>query len=413
MSRIVTVAVREFVETVKTRAFLISVVFMPMLLLTIVLGSQRLSSVFEDSRQPPRRIAVVDDHGAVYAELDALVQEYNRANSQRLILLSRATFSFPSAAAVEAVRRQELYAVLHVPEGAVSGDAECTLARRDTQMQSAEEMSALLQRAIVSVRFRAMHLDADQVAHMQRAVRLADQNVATDRTTRESDMTRMLTPMVFMFALYFGTFGISWGLLTSVLEEKSSRVVEVLLSAVSPFQLMTGKILGMVLVGAVVLGVWGVAGAISAQARGIPSAISPERLLIVVLYFVPGFLLLASFMAMIGAACNTLKEAQSMASPLSMLNIIPVIFWLPISQYPQSLPSILVSYIPPITPFVMVLRVCADPDTPLTQIITTLALLWASVLAGVWAAARIFRIGVLMYGKPPTLGEMARWLRYS
>jgi ABC-2 type transport system permease protein len=169
----------------------------------------------------------------------------------------------------------------------------------------------------------------------------------------------------------------------------------------------------MVAVGAVVLCVWGAAGFVSAQSRGVTHVISLSRVGFVVLYFVPGFLLLSSMMATIGAACNTLKEAQSMASPLSMLNIIPVLFWYPISKFPQALASVLLSFVPPITPFIMILRICSDPDVPLWQIVATQVVLWASVVGMVWVAAKVFRVGVLMYGKPPTLAEMARWLRYS
>lgn len=79
---------------------------------------------------------------------------------------------------------------------------------------------------------------------------------------------------------------------------------------------------------------------------------------------------------------------------------------------PTSTFSIVLSYIPPITPFIMILRICADPKTPLLEIIATLALLWLSVAAAIWAAGRVFRVGVLMYGKAPTPAEMLRWVRY-
>ena len=122
---------------------------------------------------------------------------------------------------------------------------------------------------------------------------------------------------------------------------------------------------------------------------------------------------MAALLAAVGSVCNTLKEAQSMSSPLTILNIVPMVLWFPLTQNPGSVLGVALSFIPPITPFVMILRICADPDTPLWQIVASLALLWLSVIAMVWAAGKVFRIGVLMYGKAPTLKELVRWVRYA
>jgi ABC-2 type transport system permease protein len=216
-----------------------------------------------------------------------------------------------------------------------------------------------------------------------------------------------------MFLLFMGTMTISQGLLTSVIEEKSSRVVEVLLSAVSPTQLMAGKILGMVCVGALLLTIWGAVGYGGAQARDMGDLVTPYRLTYVVLYFVPGFLLISAFLAAVGAACNTIKEAQSMAAPLTILSLLPIMLWWLIMLNPNGVFSIILSYIPPITPLVMILRICADPEIAIIEVIATLVLLWLSVLFTIWLAGKIFRVGVLMYGKPPSLKELLHWLRYE
>jgi ABC-2 type transport system permease protein len=216
-----------------------------------------------------------------------------------------------------------------------------------------------------------------------------------------------------MFLLFMGTFTISQGLLTTVIEEKSSRVVEVLLSAVSPLQLLSGKILGMAGVGFFLLIVWGGVGFVAAQKYNVGELVNAYRLWMSFLYFVPGFLLMAALLAAIGSACNELKEAQSMVFPLSLITLIPMIFWFYIAEHPESIVSVVLSYVPPITPFVMILRICADPHTPVWQIVSTLVVLWVSVAATMWAAGKVFRVGVLMYGKPPSLRELVRWVQYA
>jgi ABC-2 type transport system permease protein len=141
--------------------------------------------------------------------------------------------------------------------------------------------------------------------------------------------------------------------------------------------------------------------------------VSTERLGYVLLYFVPSFLLYASILAAFGSACNTLKEAQAMTFPLSLMTVVPMLFWFQLSQNPNSTLAMVLSFIPPITPFVMILRVCADPSIPIWQVVATLALLWASVVGAIWASAKIFRVGVLMYGNPPGLKGLVRWVRQA
>jgi ABC-2 type transport system permease protein len=268
---------------------------------------------------------------------------------------------------------------------------------------------------VVEARFERADppVDRERIRRLQRKVDFRYVDVATGQETTGDEMTRFLAPFAFMFLLFMGTMTISHGLLTSVIEEKSSRVIEVLLSAVSPIELMAGKILGMVAVGGVLIVIWGGVGYGSAQTRDLDYLVTPYRLTYMVLYFIPGFLLTSAFLAAVGSACNSIKEAQSMAAPLTLLTIVPMMLWWAITQNPNSMLSIVLSYIPPITPFVMILRICADPEISLLEIVATLVLLWASVVGMIWVAGKIFRVGVLMYGKPPSPKEVFRWLCYE
>ncbi len=414
MNKILVIAWREFLETVKTRAFFFGVILMPGLIIGIIFGSQRLSEMSEKESVPTRILAVLDQHGAVFPQLQEQVKKFNAQNPQRPFELTTMPPDLEKNVAAR-LEKGEWYAAITIPAEAVIRDGQCELLRKDEQLSAGRTISDMINDAIVNARMLTADppIDPRVIAMLQRPVRIAQINTKTGEKSKDSEMARVLTPFIFMFLLYMGTFGISMGLLTSVLEEKSSRVVEVLLAAISPMQLMAGKILGMAAVGVVVLGIWVAVGYSGARAQHMEHMVTGLRLTYVGLYFVPAFLLMSALLAGIGAACNTLKEAQSMISPLSILNILPMVLWFQLSQFPNSALSLVLSFIPPITPFVMILRICADPDIPIWQIVATLVLMWAAVFIAIWAAAKVFRIGVLMYGKPPSIRELIHWVRFA
>ncbi|MFO0837988.1 MAG: ABC transporter permease [Phycisphaerae bacterium] len=414
MNKILTIAQRELLETVKTRAFFFGVIFMPGLILAFVFGAEKLGK-FAQEDVPPRKLAVVDEHGQVYDRLADELRQYNEKNPGQQIVPQREPAPADSSALAERVRSGEIYGYLIIPAAAVTANGSPTLGRKDGQIVALKTIDHAVSTAVELTRFATNDppIDPKLVQWLTRPTRLEETSITTGKAGANDTMARVLTPFAFMFLLYFGTFGISMGLLTSLIEEKSSRVVEMLLAAVSPTQLLAGKILGMVGVGVIVLGSWLGVGYFTARSYNVVEVLAGERLLYVILYFIPGFLFMSALLAGIGAACNTLKEAQSMASPLNIINIVPMVLWFPLSQSPNSLLSVALSFIPPITPFVMILRICADPNIPLWQVIATQAVLWASVGVLIWAAGRIFRIGVLMYGKPPTLRELLHWVRFA
>lgn len=442
MNKIIVVAIREFIETVKTKTFFITSVLLPMLMLLLIFGSQGIAELAEKEAQPTKTFLVQDRSGVLYDALAAEIEQYNQQNPHRKYELERvAELDQDAAELAERVKRDEFYAyvvipadVLEVPEtppAAETSESEaapggaglsflppgaktCEFGRKDGNPEISERFKAMLSNAVIRTRFAHSDppLDIERIQRLQRPVGLRQVDVQTGAETG-SDMIRFMAPFAYMFLLFMGTMTISQGLLTSVIEEKNSRVVEVLLSAVSPFQLMGGKILGMVCVGALLMAIWGFVGYRGAQTRDMGYLVTGAHLTYVALYFIPGFLLMAAFLAAAGAACNTIKEAQSMAAPLTILSIVPMMLWWLIMLNPNSVLSVTLSYIPPITPFVMILRVCADPRIPMFQVVTTLIVLWTSVLAMIWLAGKIFRVGVLMYGKPPSFKELCRWLRYA
>lgn len=224
---------------------------------------------------------------------------------------------------------------------------------------------------------------------------------------------QMLVPMAFMMLLMMSVFTSGQYLLTSTVEEKGNRVMEVLLSAVSPTQLMTGKVLGYMGVGLLILGLYGslgVAGLVAFAATGL---IQPIQLVYLVVFFMIAYFLVASMMAAIGAAVNDMREAQTLMSPIMVLMMLPWLTWFLIQRAPNSPLATALSFIPGPNPFVMMIRVCGSEPVPSWQIGVGILVGVLSVIGAAWAAGKIFRIGALMYGKPPNFKTLWQWVKMA
>jgi len=206
-------------------------------------------------------------------------------------------------------------------------------------------------------------------------------------------------------------------LLNNTIEEKSNRIIEVLLSSVTPGELMMGKLFGIAAVGLTMVGAWMLAlfGILSLKAGG-ASLISSQILgvlkgsnliLLFSIYFLLGYLMYAGFILSIGSVCNTIKEAQSYMGVLTMIMMVPMLTMTFIPKDPNGPVARLLSWIPLYTPFTMMNRANADP--PMFDLIGTFVLLVATTVLALWMCGKIFRIGILRTGQPPKIVEMIRW----
>jgi ABC-2 type transport system permease protein len=202
-------------------------------------------------------------------------------------------------------------------------------------------------------------------------------------------------------------------MLSSIIEEKNSRIIEVLLSAVSPFQLMAGKILGLAGIGLTVMALWSAAAYAAALWQGLNVDVGHELMVYFIIYYILGYLLFSAILTGIGSVCNTIKETQSLMMPVMLIFIISLIAWPKLVQSPDGTLARVLSFFPPVTPMVMILRLTAGSDVWFVEIAASILVLAAAVLLVIWAAAKIFRTGILMYGKRPGPIEILRWLKQS
>lgn len=202
-------------------------------------------------------------------------------------------------------------------------------------------------------------------------------------------------------------------LLTTTVEEKSSRVVEILLSALSPMELMAGKILGQLGVGLSILILYGGLGGGALLLYGLADLFGVLNVVYLLVFFLIAYCTVGALLAAVGSAVNDMREAQSLQMPVMISFIIPYMLWFPISRDPNSTFATVCSFIPPIGPMVMMLRVTSTEPPPLWQVLLSIGVGFAGVYVAFWAAAKIFRIGLLMFGKPPNLLTLIKWVRMA
>jgi ABC-2 type transport system permease protein len=232
-----------------------------------------------------------------------------------------------------------------------------------------------------------------------------------------ADIIRQWAPSAFVYLLWVAIFSVMQMLLSNTIEEKSNRIIEVLLSSVTPGELMMGKLLGIAAIGLTMVGAWVAAlfGILSWKSGG-ASELAGQVLLVLrtsnlvplfAVYFLLGYLMYAAFILSLGSVCNTLKEAQSYMAAMTLLMIVPLMTMTFIPKDPNGPLARVLSWIPLYTPFIMMNRANSDP--PLIDLAGTLVLLLATTIGALYLAGRIFRIGILRTGQPPRIVEMLRW----
>jgi ABC-2 type transport system permease protein len=234
-----------------------------------------------------------------------------------------------------------------------------------------------------------------------------------------ADVLRQWAPSAFVYLLWVSIFGISQMLLNNIIEEKSNRIIEVLLSSVTPGELMMGKLFGIAAVGLTMVAVWMAALFSSLSLKSGGSSDLAGQLLLTLktshlvpmfaIYFLLGYLMYAAFILALGSVCNTIKEAQNYMGMIVMTMMVPLMTMPFIPKDPNGTLARVLSWIPFYTPFTMMNRVNANP--PLFDVFGTMLLLLISTAGALFMAGKIFRIGILRTGQPPKIVEMLRWIK--
>jgi ABC-2 type transport system permease protein len=413
VSRLLPVVRREYLERVRSKLFVISTLIGPLLVIGITLVPALL---MEQQRGKPLRLAILDETGALHAAATESLGRRKAAGEGRFEIV-------PAAEGDPAAVRQRLSA--DVVAGRIDGFvvlpadvAETSRAeyygKNVSNVMDISMVDQAIEEALVRHRLKAAGLTEDKAAALTRKLELRTVRVTSSGAREDRGGTFVLAVLLMM--MLYATVAM-WGaaIMNGVLEEKTNRVVEVIVSSVPPSSLFWGKLLGVGAAGltqflfwALCMGLVAVYGAVGSGNR-MPE-VSPLLLGSFVVYFLLGYFLYGAMYAAVGSAVNTQQEAQSLAFPVMMPLVFGVMFFGVVVGSPDSRMSVVLSLIPFLTPLLMFLRISVLTP-PAWQIVLSVVLMLGSIALFTWLAGRVYRVGILMYGKRPTFPEMVRWAR--
>ena len=423
------VAVSEFTTLTRSKAFLVGILLMPVFM-AIAMGVQKFSRNATDINE--RRFVVVDRTGVLYPALAAAAEDWNRNATATGVQLAPRFVPSPAmyaetdeharAELSDRVRKDDIYAFVEIPASALDPASAATI-RYHSNHPSYRALPGWIanavNREILNQRFREAAIDRALVARLTKRAEveelgLLQRDGGQIRAAVAVDKVRTVAiPVGMMMILLFSVMSGAPQLLNSVIEEKMSRISEVLIGSVTPFELMMGKLIGSVAVSVLLAVVYVAGGASVANYMGYGDALRASDIGWLLLFLVMASFMFGSIFITIGAACSDLKDAQGMMTPAMLIMMLPWMTWFAILNAPDSSVSVGLSLFPTAAPFLMLLRIMIPPGPPLWQIGLALLLSALTTVAAVYAAGKIFRTGLLMQGKAASFGEMWKWVRES
>ena len=428
MKRILTVAQSEFATLVKTKAFLIGIFLMPVLMG----GFFFFMSVAERATDEDRHFAVIDGTGVLYEPLAQAATRRNESLGKGDV--PAGTKFVPQAATPgngggdvlradlsDQVRDKRLFAFVDIPAEILDAGSKATI-RYYSENTAYERLPNWLRTTlndeIAKKRFDAAGVDRALVSKLTARAELSTfglvERAADGKVVEAKEVDELSTfglPFFFLILMFMSVMTSGQHLLNAIIEEKMSKISEVLLGSVSPFQLLMGKLLGVVGVALLLTFVYFAGGTYLMVSLGRADIINPALMVWFVVFVICAALMFGSIFLALGSACSDLKDAQSMLQPAMILVLLAYLGSFIVIRAPDSSLAVGMSFFPTITPFAMMLRIAMPPGPPMWQIVLSVALLLTVTAGVVWAAGRIFRIGLLMQGKPPNLPELMKWIR--
>jgi len=427
MHNIFLFARREYLETVRKKSFIVMTILLPAMMFGFTILPSMIASKKSGEVQhiviatsDPRFGEDVKNKFLTPEEEKNPAKSGDEGPSRNFDVLVDADVSAQEEDALtQKVNSHQLDGYLWAPADALATRKLSYRSRTSSDFETQGALSNAVRQALLRHEFRRHGASAEEINDALKPVDVETRKVENGKVTDSGGVGIFFTALLLMILLYTTLIIYGMSVMRSVLEEKNSRIFEVLLSAATPKQLMAGKILGAGAVGLTQIGIWGLF-AITLGAGSLISMggmkfhlnLTPLNMIFFALFFILGFLLYASVGAAVGSAVNSEQEAQQFQMLVLMPLIISMIFMMPVIQQPHSTLATVLSLIPFCTPLLMYIRIVVETP-PAWQIALSLVLLLGTIYGMLSICSRIYRVGILMYGKRPTLPEIVRWMKYA
>jgi len=424
LRKILSVIKREYLQIVKTKGFIIGTILGPVLMIALII-IPIIGQLVSVGKQ--ETIGVIDSSRQIFDELERKMDNKLKDGTRRYLLKK-----FELSPNIEILRSQlskkvldrELSAYLFIPENIAEGGEAEYISLHTTDFDKLKDINGALSSVIIERRLKKEGLNPQKVSEYLRPAKLTPVKVTKKGEEKDIGATFLISYLLVLI-LYMTLFFYGAIIMRGVIEEKNSRVVEVILSSLRPFELMVGKILGIGAVGLTQYSIWALFGvAASKYSRSMLSSFIrlpldfklpsiPSYIFVYfVVFFILGYFLYATFYAAVGSMVNSEKEAQQLLFPITMALVIPIMLIMFIMRSPDSTFSVVLSIIPFFAPILMLLRICILLP-PFIQVGGSILLLMLTILLMIWLTAKIYRVGILMYGKRPNFAEIVKWVRYK
>jgi len=437
MGHFTLITTREYLNKITNKTFILSTFLTPLFIVGLIFFIGYLSNL---NNETVKNISVIDKTDFVFDKLNSSkFLKYNLLND----------FSLEEARIISKTKSD--YGLIYIPElksPKAIADSILFISEDSPSFTIINGIESQLERVLTNKNFKIEGLDIDEINDSKVYVSLFQETFEGEKTTKIDGVIKLGFGMFLGMLLYIFIFAYGSMIMMSVIEEKTNRIVEIVISSVKPFQLMTGKIIGTSLAGLTQFIVWGFLffafSTIISSLFGITSMPSTARdaqvilsasegsgissgslemisafvnlpltniLIAFVLYFLGGYLLYSSIFAAIGAAVDNQTDAQQFLMPITIVLIVALyVGILTVPEDPNGIVAQIFSFIPLTSPIVMMMRI--PHGVPIFEQIISILILFLSVILIIWIAAKIYRIGILMYGKKPSYKELIKWLKY-
>ena len=435
MTKFLAILKREYIQRVRAKMFVLSTILLPVVMSLFGIVPALVLSIDAGG---PMRIAVVDQTGKLYSRLEEALSEERSEEKmerdrpgpqigERTFKLEQVPSIGPDATAARArleqrIRAKELDGYLILPPDFLqTGKAEF-FNNSPGDFLSGRPLESALNRAVREQRLIEARVDTGTRQAVFQPVDVQSLQVGAPGEKPGSDSSRFVLVFAVGFVMYLAILMYGQIILGAVIEEKETRIAEILFSSVKPFTLLMGKLVGVSLVALTQLAIWGTAfgafalyGVNLLASRGLHTAIPSVPFAYYIyfgLFFLLGYFIYATIYALVGSMVTTPQEGGQLAMPIILILVVSFYLFLPVSRSPDSSFAFWVSMVPFSAPVAMPVRIVTQTP-PVWQIALSLFIGFGSVVLIMWLASRIYRVGMLMYGKRASIPEAFRWARQA